>query len=52
MVGRKEESERWQTSRPIFNGDWLPLSEVKISPLDRGFTTGDVVFDVARTFNG
>ena len=35
-----------------FNGEWVPNSEVKISPFDRGFTTGDVVFDVARTFNG
>jgi len=35
-----------------FNGDWLPFSEVSISPLDRGFMVGDVVFDVARTFNG
>jgi branched-chain amino acid aminotransferase len=25
---------------------------VKIDPMDRGFTVGDVVFDVARTFNG
>ena len=35
-----------------FNGDWVPFSEVSISPLDRGFEVGDVVFDVARTFNG
>ena len=35
-----------------FNGKWVPFSQVKIDPLDRGFTTGDVVFDVARTFNG
>ena len=35
-----------------FNGEWVPFSEVKISPLDRGFEVGDVVFDVARTFNG
>ena len=35
-----------------FNGEWVPNSEVKISPFDRGFTSGDVVFDVARTFNG
>ena len=30
----------------------MPFSQVKISPLDRGFRGGDVVFDVARTFNG
>ncbi len=35
-----------------FNGEWLPFSQVKIDPMDRGFTVGDVVFDVARTFNG
>ena len=35
-----------------FNGDWVPWSQVKIDPMDRGFTVGDVVFDVARTFNG
>ena len=35
-----------------FNGKWVPLSQVRIDPDDRGFTTGDVVFDVARTFNG
>ena len=35
-----------------FNGEWLPVDQVKIDINDRGFTTGDVVFDVARTFNG
>ena len=35
-----------------FNGGWVPFSQVKIDPSDRGFTVGDVVFDVARTFNG
>ena len=35
-----------------FNGEWVPFSEVKINPLDRGFLVGDVIFDVARTFNG
>ena len=35
-----------------FNGDWVPWSHVKIDPTDRGFTSADVVFDVARTFNG
>jgi branched-chain amino acid aminotransferase len=35
-----------------FKGEWVPFSEVKIDPLDRGFMVGDVVFDVARTFNG
>ena len=35
-----------------FSGDWVPFSQVKIDPMDRGFLVGDVVFDVARTFNG
>ena len=35
-----------------FNGEWIPYSQVSISPLDRGFRGGDVVFDVGRTFNG
>ena len=35
-----------------FNGDWVPTSKAKIDISDRGFTTGDVVFDVARTFDG
>ena len=30
----------------------MPLDEVKIAHNDRGFTVADVVFDVARTFNG
>ena len=35
-----------------FNGDWMPFSQVRIDPMDRGFLVGDVIFDVARTFNG
>ena len=35
-----------------FNGEWVPLSQVKIDPTDRGFMVGDVVFEQARTFNG
>ena len=35
-----------------FNGGWVPYSEVKIDPLDRGFFLGDSVFEVERTFNG
>ena len=35
-----------------FNGEFVPFSQVKIDPLDRGFLVGDCVFDVARTFNG
>src|SRR5262245_40510265 len=28
-----------------FNGEYLPFSQVKIDPLDRGFLVGDCVFD-------
>ena len=35
-----------------FCGEWVPMSQVRIDPLDRGFLVGDCVFDVARTFNG
>ncbi|MBI2872933.1 MAG: aminotransferase class IV [Chloroflexi bacterium] len=35
-----------------FNGEWVPFSRVMIHPHDRGFTMSDVVFDMARTFNG
>ena len=35
-----------------FNGDWVKNSEIKIDFFDRGFTMGDAVFDVERTFNG
>ena len=35
-----------------FNGEWVPNSDVRIDPFDRGFTMGDAVFDVERTFDG
>ena len=35
-----------------FNGEWRPYSQVRIDPMDRGFSIGDVVYDVERTFNG
>ena len=35
-----------------FNGDWVPRSELRIDPADRGFMMGDAVFDVERTFDG
>ena len=47
---RKEETMPEHTA--YLNGEWLPLSQVKIDPLDRGFYVGDTVFDVERTFNG
>ena len=35
-----------------YNGEWMPYSEVRVHPQDRGFTLGDAVFDVERTFDG
>ena len=35
-----------------FNGEYVSAGDVKIDPTDRGFVVGDVVFEVARTFNG
>ena len=34
------------------NGKILPLDEVTISPLDRGFLFGDAVYEVLRVYNG
>ncbi len=33
------------------NGDFLPLEEARISPLDRGFTFGDGVYEVIPVYN-
>ena len=35
-----------------FNGEWMGLDEVRIDPTDRGFSGGDVIFEVTRTFGG
>jgi len=42
----------YQNYEAYFNGEWVPWQEVMLSPEDRGFGVADVVFDVARTFNG
>lgn len=34
------------------NGDILPLSAVRISPLDRGFLFGDAIYEVLRVYGG
>jgi D-alanine transaminase len=34
------------------NGDYLPLAEARISPLDRGFLFGDSVYEVVPVFDG
>jgi D-alanine transaminase len=35
-----------------FNGEYLHLDEVKVSPFDRGFQFADGVYEVLRTYNG
>ena len=47
-----EYGESWEGITAYFNGEWMPQSQVKIDPRDKGFTSSDVVFDVCRTFNG
>ena len=36
----------------LFNGEFLPLEEVRISPLDRGFLFGDSVYEVIPSYAG
>ncbi len=40
------------TSQPLcfLNGEWLPLAEARISPLDRGFIFGDGVYEVVPVY--
>jgi D-alanine transaminase len=35
-----------------FNGAFLPLDEIRVSPLDRGFIFGDGVYEVVPVYNG
>lgn len=39
-------------SPAYLNGEFLPLSQVKISPLDRGFLFGDGVYEVIPAYGG
>ncbi|MFL0798499.1 MAG: D-amino acid aminotransferase [Cellvibrionaceae bacterium] len=34
------------------NGDYLPMKEAKISPMDRGFLFGDGIYEVVPSYNG
>lgn len=38
-------------STVYLNGDFMPLDEARISPLDRGFTFGDGVYEVIPVYN-
>ena len=33
----------------FLNGEYMPLSEAKISPMDRGFLFGDGIYEVIPT---
>ena len=35
-----------------FNGELLPLDEIRVSPLDRGFIFGDGVYEVIPAYGG
>ena len=34
------------------NGDYMPMSEARISPMDRGFLFGDGIYEVIPSYNG
>lgn len=36
----------------FFNGEFLPLEEVRVSPLDRGYLLGDGVYEVVPVYGG
>lgn len=42
------------TEEPIIyiNGDYLPLSQARVSPVDQGFLLGDGIFDVVSAWKG
>jgi D-alanine transaminase len=39
-------------STAYLNGEYLPLAEARISPLDRGFLFGDGIYEVIPYYNG
>ncbi len=39
-------------STVYLNGDYMPMSEARISPMDRGFLFGDGIYEVIPTYNG
>ena len=36
----------------FLNGSYMPMSEAKISPLDRGFLFGDGIYEVIPSYQG
>jgi D-alanine transaminase len=39
-------------STVYLNGNYLPMSEARISPMDRGFLFGDGIYEVIPSYNG
>ena len=39
-------------STVYLNGDYLPMSEARISPMDRGFLFGDGIYEVIPSYDG
>lgn len=42
----------WMKEVAFLNGEFLPVSEARVSVDDRGFLFGDSVYEVMRTYNG
>ena len=40
------------TDTVYLNGDYLPMSEARISPMDRGFLFGDGIYEVIPSYDG
>lgn len=39
-------------SQVFLNGDFMPMEEARISPMDRGFLFGDGIYEVIPTYSG
>ena len=39
-------------STVYLNGNYLPMSEARISPMDRGFLFGDGIYEVIPSYDG
>ena len=36
----------------FLNGDYMPMEEARISPMDRGFLFGDGIYEVIPSYGG
>ena len=39
-------------STVYLNGDYMPMDEARISPMDRGFLFGDGIYEVVPSYDG